>query len=115
MKPIDFRNATFDTVQTYIAGQREAVLAAWRKHGPGTTAEVCARATMSILSFRPRTTELYQLGFVTLAEDQGTKGPRDQGTKEGTYRVRTDPELREWVRLQQHFARNPQRELPLQV
>ena len=32
MKPIDFRNATFDTVQTYVAGQRETMLAAWRQH-----------------------------------------------------------------------------------
>ena len=106
MKPIDFRNATFETVQGYVAGQREAVLAAWRQHGPGTTAEVCARAGMSILSFRPRTTELLELGFVCLADEQPVKG-------EGTYRVRTTAEHLAWLNEKTRDARNPQTELAL--
>ena len=108
MKPIDFRDATFETVQGYVAGQRERVLLAWRTHGPGTTAEVCARATMSILSFRPRTTELLELGFVCLADEQPVKG-------EGTYRVRTTPEHIAWLNTKAGETRNLQRELPLQV
>lgn len=106
MKPIDFRDATFEGMQVYIAGQREAVLGAWRVHGPGTTAEVCGRAGMSILSFRPRTTELLELGFVCLTDVQPVKG-------EGTYRVRTVSEHLGWLNEKSRDARNTQRELPL--
>lgn len=108
MKPVDFRNATFADLQARIVGQREAALAAWRVHGPGTTEEVAARSGMSILSLRPRTTELFQLGFVVL-------DAADPGKGAGRYRVRTEAELREFVRLQQHFAANPQRQLSLGV
>lgn len=106
MKPIDFRAATWTDLQERLTGQREAVLRAWREHGPGTTAEVCARAGMSILSFRPRTTELFELGFVCLAADQPAKG-------EGTYLVRTVEEHVAWLADRVSAAGNPQRELTL--
>lgn len=108
MKPVDFRNATWADLQERIAGQRERVLAAWRVHGPGTTAEVCARAVMSILSFRPRSTELGQLGFICLADAQPAQG-------EGTYRLRTTAEHEAWFAAQVREARTPQRQLPLNV
>ncbi len=90
MKPIDFRNVTFAELQARLAGGRAAVLAAWNRYGPGTTAVVAARAQISILTFRPRTTELLQLGFLGLAEQQRTHG-------EGTYRSRTDAEVATWL------------------
>ena len=89
MKPIDFRIATFADLQERLQGQRAVVLAAWVTHGPGTTAEVCARAGISILSFRPRTTELFQLGFIRLAEQQPVKG-------EGVYVAREYAEHVAW-------------------
>jgi hypothetical protein len=89
MKPIDFRLATFADMQERLQGQRAAVLAAWVKHGPGTTAEVAARAGISILSFRPRSTELFQLGFIRLAEQQPAKG-------EGVYVAREYAEHVAW-------------------
>ena len=48
MKPVDFRNATFDSMHDRLAGQREQVFAAWMGFGPGTTAEVCARADILV-------------------------------------------------------------------
>jgi len=102
MTPVDFRNATFASLQAKLAGQRAAVLQAWRPQGPGTTAEVCARAGLSILTFRPRTTELLELGFVCLADDAG------RGSS-GVYRVRTPEEHRAWLAAKQIDARPGQR------
>lgn len=90
MKPIDFRNATFDELKSRLAGGRAAVLTAWLRHGPGTTAVIAARAQISILSFRPRTTELLQLGFIGLAEEQRYRG-------QAIYRARTDAEVATWL------------------
>lgn len=98
MKPIDYRNATFAALQERLVGQRAAVLEAWRLHGPGTTEEVALRSQIAILTFRPRTTELFQLGFIVLTDSQPAKG-------EGTYRVRTQPELARWFHEQQSLAR----------
>jgi hypothetical protein len=109
MKPVDFRNETFNSLQGWINGSRGEVYAAWAKHGPGTTDEVCARWSdnpRAILSFRPRTTELFQLGFVCLDEAQGSAGS-------GVYRVRTQPELAAWLAEQHRTAANTQRELAL--
>lgn len=102
MDPVDFRNATFASLQAKLAGQRAAVMQAWHQYGPGTTAEVCARAGLSILTFRPRTTELVDLGFVCLADDAGRKNS-------GVYRVRTPEEHRSWLASKQIDARPGQR------
>ena len=104
MDPVDFRNATFASLQAKLAGQRAVVLQAWRAYGPGTTAEVSERADLSILTFRPRTTELVELGFVRLADDAGRKNC-------GVYRVRTPDEQRAWLAAQQIDARPGQRML----
>jgi hypothetical protein len=85
MKPTDYRNETWDSLQARMKDSLCAVLTAWRTHGPGTTREVAARSGIDILTFRPRTTELHQLGFVTL--DDGSNGRR-----EGVYRAFSDDE-----------------------
>lgn len=90
MKPVDFRNETWNSIQNRIAGQRAAVLAAWTKHGPCTTEQLAERSGLEILSLRPRTTELLQLGFLRLAEVQ-------QSNTEGTYRVSTQQEHSAWL------------------
>lgn len=74
MRPIDLRNETFDSLRERIQGLRYLVLTAWRVHGPGTTRDVAGRAHIDILQFRPRTTELYQLGFVALVEERNGEG-----------------------------------------
>ena len=106
MKPADFRNETFTSIGNRIAGQRAAVLNAWLVHGPGTTAEIAERSKISILSLRPRTTELFELGFVCLTDSQPEKG-------EGTYRKRTVAEHLEWFNRTQQAARSGQTEISL--
>jgi DNA-binding Lrp family transcriptional regulator len=64
MKTIDYRNATFASIQASLSGIREQVYHAFTKHGPGTTREISIKAGISILTLRPRTTELVQLGFI---------------------------------------------------
>lgn len=74
MKPIDYRNATFAQVQKTIDGRREEVLQAWQEHGPCTTEECARRSGLSILTLRPRTTELVQMGFVVHLGGKGGAG-----------------------------------------
>lgn len=88
MKPIDFRNAKFDELKTHLAAMRERVWRAWLAHGPGTTRAVAARAQIDLLTFRPRSTELFQLGVLALVE--GTEG------HEGIYQARTMEEWEQW-------------------
>lgn len=102
MKPVDFRNATFESLAAFIVGQRERVFHAWGQHGPCTTRDLATRSGIDLLGVRPRTNELVMLGFVRLAEKQPAKG-------EGTYRVATPEELAAFL----HEARNPQREFAL--
>jgi len=106
MKPIDFRNETWNSIQNRIAGNRAAVLEAWTKHGPCTTEQLADRSGLELLSVRPRTTELLQLGFLRLAEVQATN-------TEGTYRASTQPEHARWLADQIAAARGIQLALPL--
>jgi len=106
MTPVDFRNETFAAVQGRISGQRAAVWSAWLKHGPCTTAELAERSGLSILTLRPRTTELCELGFVRLADAQTTKG-------EGTYCAVSATEAAAHFHRRQIDALNPQTELAL--
>lgn len=62
--PIDIRNATWDEVLTHVSDDMLRVHRAWQEHGPGTTRQVAERAGISLLTFRPRNTELYQCGLV---------------------------------------------------
>ena len=73
MKAIDYRNDTWDQIRGRLAGLREQVYQAYVSHGPGTTREIAERSGIDILTLRPRTTELLQLGFVNVldVEDNG--------------------------------------------
>ncbi|PTY03911.1 hypothetical protein DB346_02935 [Verrucomicrobia bacterium LW23] len=104
MKPVDFRNETFAQLQERFTGLRRAVYMAWMHWGPGTTREVSVRAKIDILTFRPRTTELFQLGFLELVEHQPT------GT-EGVYRV--VPEKVVQARWERRFDEPEIKQLPL--
>ncbi|HMO03914.1 MAG TPA: hypothetical protein PKC67_02495 [Kiritimatiellia bacterium] len=88
MKPTDFRDMTFEDLQQSLSGMRRSVYEAWLLHGPGTTAEVALRAQISLLTFRPRTTDLYQAGLVELQ-------PGQKAGHEGRYRAVT---MAEWQR-----------------
>src|SRR5258708_5007284 len=87
MKPIDFRNATFASLQTQLAGQLNAVYRAWVAHGPGTTRQVSILSHVDILTLRPRTTDLIDIGLVELCGSEKT---------EGVYRARSQAEWEIW-------------------
>jgi hypothetical protein len=89
MKAIDFRDATFERLRATLDARRAAVYTAWVALGPGTTREIAQRAQIDILSFRPRTTELLQMGLLTVA------GGEHKG-REGTYRATTAAEWQDW-------------------
>jgi predicted transcriptional regulator len=95
MKPIDYRNDNFVDVQATINGRREEVLTAWQEHGPCTTEELAERSGISVLTLRPRTTDLYQLGFVVL--EGGNK-------RAGIYRAATSAEVLQHFRDRQAKA-----------
>ena len=67
MKPVDYRNATWAEIQRNLSGMKRRVYEAWLRHGPGTTADVAVKSGISILTFRPRTTDLFQMGLVAVA------------------------------------------------
>lgn len=92
MKAVDYRNETWAQVRGRLVGSRMAVLELWRRYGPCTTAELARRSGRAVLTIRPRTTELLELGFVALASDE--RGPEGrymavaEGTAEATFRRR---------------------------
>lgn len=87
MKPIDFRNATFARIRESLDGQRAAVYTAWVVYGPGTTRGIAAASGIDLLTFRPRTTELYDCGLVAVVG-------REDG--EGVYAARPAGEWEDW-------------------
>lgn len=81
MRSIDYRNATWASLQDDLAGRRLAVYAELARLGPCTTRELAERSGMDILTVRPRVTELLQLGFAV-------EEPEAEGSKrEGRYRA----------------------------
>jgi hypothetical protein len=105
MDPIDYRTVTWKELQDRITGLRYRVYRAWQELGPGTTREIAARSGIDILTFRPRSTELYQLGFLILDDTEGGN--------EGRYRAATAHEAHENFLSRQDVLRNPQMEMPL--
>lgn len=89
MKPIDYRDATWADVQERLTDLRMQAYLAWVECGPGTTREVAERAAMSLLTFRPRTTELFQLGVVVLADGADGAASTSGGMRgrEGVYQA----------------------------
>jgi hypothetical protein len=80
MKPIDYRDETWESLQGRLHGDLLRALTAWRIYGPGTTREVAQRSGIDLLTFRPRTTDLCHLGFVSLVDDAAP-------AREGRYRA----------------------------
>jgi len=78
VKPIDFRNETWASVQDRLSGLREVVYRGLEAHGPVTTLDLAARLNISGFSVRPRVTELCQLGLAKVVD--GT--PRSEGRYE---------------------------------
>jgi hypothetical protein len=100
MKPIDYRSETWKDIQDRLDGLRYVVYHAWQTHGPGTTREVAERAAIDILTFRPRTTELFQLGLLEISEEQTGK--------EGVYQaVGMDRAMSDFIARKEQLTQNP--------
>lgn len=65
--------AGWEAISGAVAGKRREVYAHLCLLGPCTTAELAAASGISILTVRPRVTELVQLGLARLADVQATK------------------------------------------
>lgn len=74
LKPAELRNATWSQVLEHVTDDMQRVHSAYAAHGPGTTREVSEKSGISLLTLRPRTTDLYQLGFVECIDRRGGEG-----------------------------------------
>lgn len=74
MTPEDIRNASWADLEKLVTGQREMVYNSLFACGRCTTSQLAAHMERSVLSVRPRITELYELGLVELVGKQGHEG-----------------------------------------
>lgn len=96
MKTTDPRDLTWDELRSHLTGLRARVWLALAEIEPATTSEIAAHLGWSVLTVRPRVTELAQIGFV---ECLGRKG------REGLYQHLTEVEVK--------AAHQSQTQLPL--
>lgn len=94
MKPIDLRNETFESLQRLIPADLRAVLDGYKKHGPCTTEELSTLTGIGLLTVRPRTTNLCDLGLVLLDEPETLRRKQEEHIRCGVYRAATDAEVR---------------------
>ena len=87
MKPTDVRDQNFNGLIAGLDAGRMRVYNAWCNHCPGTTRGVAMRSGIDILTFRPRSTELYQAGLLMII---------DSIDGQGIYRVRLSNEWEAW-------------------
>jgi len=106
MKPINISTENWQHLRARLCDDRAAVWQAWQLHGPGTTEDVAKRAGWDILRFRPRTTELLQLGFVAFVE-------RDKARRAGIYRALSEGEALDNFRRHQAAIKSSQLSLGL--
>jgi len=100
MKAIDYRNITWTEICSHVHGLRASCYDAYLDHGPGTTRQIAAASGIDLLTLRPRTTELLQLGFLELVADRDD----NHRSKEGTYRARDLGDAMAHFLQQQHDA-----------
>jgi len=92
MTPSELRDANFNQLAESLPGIRRAVWLAWCSVKSGTTRELAGISRIDLLTFRPRTTELYEIGLVEFV----CQKKKLHGGSEGIYRARTDREWEEW-------------------
>jgi hypothetical protein len=74
LRPAQLRNLTWKEVRVHVSDDMQRVHRAWAEHGPGTTREVADKSGLSLLTLRPRTTDLYQVGMVECVDRRGGQG-----------------------------------------
>jgi hypothetical protein len=104
LKPVYFSNQTFEDLKSSLNEIRQRVHSAWLAHGPGTTREVAAAAGIDLLTFRPRTTELFHLGLIELLENVRLN---EGNNHQGVYRARSMEQWEKFVAAKRIPA-NPQ-------
>ena len=88
MTSTDLRNATYAGLMERLPELRLLVYRAYQAHGPGTTRQVAYESGIDLLSFRPRSTELQQLGLVVQIghwDNQGIYAAADAATWEANH------------------------------
>jgi hypothetical protein len=103
MTSIDYRTETWESIQGRLTDLRAVVYEAWKQHGPGTTRAIAEKSGIDILTFRPRTTELLQLGYLALWHGAG-----EARSREGIYRARSYQEALTHFMEEQRKAIDPQ-------
>jgi hypothetical protein len=109
MKPVDYRNATWDELQGRLDALRAQVWHGMEVEGVAhTTREWAEILGVDLLTVRPRITELCEMGFAELVQRAGC--PR---SREGLYRSLSPFEARRRFEERCREAREPQLELKL--
>lgn len=90
MNPVDFRDATFHGLRGSLEGMRLAAYDAWVKFGPGTTRQIAEQCGIDLLTFRPRTTDLCQVGLVKVAGAKDGEGIYEAAPQSDWERWRED-------------------------
>lgn len=74
LRPAQLRNLTWLEVRERVSDDMQRVHRAYAEHGPGTTREIAEKSGISLLTLRPRTTDLYQVGMVECIDRRGGEG-----------------------------------------
>jgi hypothetical protein len=74
MTPEQIRNANWAEIEKHMQGSRETVYNCLLAFGRCTTSELALKMQHSVLSVRPRITELCDLGLVELVGKAGHEG-----------------------------------------
>jgi hypothetical protein len=74
VRPVDYRNETWEDVLKRAQGDRMLVYGALLRHGPCTTRKLADAMGWDLCSVRPRVTELCQLCFARVAGGEHGEG-----------------------------------------
>jgi DNA-binding transcriptional regulator YhcF (GntR family) len=120
MKPVDYRNETFDQVKGRMDATRAALYNAMLADGRAlTTREIAALTGVDLLTVRPRVTELVQMGFVECESRITYFGFNPQSaipnpqSREGRYRALSHFEALRVYEGRARIARDPQLQMVL--
>lgn len=76
MNPAALRNTNFESLRASLADRCADVYRAFTEHGPCSTAQLAERTGIGLLSLRPRTTDLHDLGLLCAAGERMENGKR---------------------------------------
>ena len=74
MLPTDISCQNFAEMRSHLGECRERIYRAWLRFGPCTTKELSGLSGENLLTLRPRTTELLQVGALELVGADGANG-----------------------------------------